>query len=325
MSTIKRITTEEAFTIPEIVAETRRLVGGVPSMTTGAIVGPLVPLLCDIGAGRIATMDAAGIDLQLLSLSAPGVQLYEPATALALARLANDRLAAAIAAYPTRFAGLAAVPPQDPAGAAKELERAVGTLGLKGAIINSHTRGEYLDEAKFWPIFEAAEALDVPIYIHPREPSPGMAAPMTLPGFTVGWGFAVETGTHALRLIANGVFDRFPRLRIVLGHLGEMLPFMLDRIDNRFRFETGLFPNIRLKRAPSQYFLDHFVVTTSGMNFAAPLKAAIATLGVERVLFAIDYPFEDQAADVAKFEAMGFGEDEKRMLYQTNSERVFKL
>jgi 5-carboxyvanillate decarboxylase len=322
---IKRITTEEAFTLPELIEETRRLVKGVASMSSGAIEGPLVPLLCDIGAGRIATMDAAGIDMQLLSLTAPGVQLHDAETGLRLARLVNDRLKAAIDAYPTRFAGLAAIPPQDPSGAAKELDRAVTKLGLKGAIINSHTRGEYLDDPKFWPIFEAAEAFDVPIYLHPREPSPAMAPPMTLPGFTVGWGFAVETGTHALRLIANGVFDRFPKLRIVLGHLGEMLPFMLDRIDNRYNFESMLFPKNRLKRKPSDYFRDHFVVTTTGMNFEAPLKAAIAILGIDRVLFGIDYPYEDQKADVAKFEAMGFSEADKKKLYQTNSERVFKL
>lgn len=217
------------------------------------------------------------------------------------------------------------MPPQDPAGAAKELERGVKKLGLKGAIINSHTRGEYLDDPKFWPIFEAAEALDVPIYLHPREPSPGMAAPMTLPGFTVGWGFAIETGTHVLRLIANGVFDRFPKLRIVLGHLGGMLPFMLDRIDNRYRFETGLFPDKRLRRKPSEYFRAHIVVTTSGMNFLAPLRAAIEILGIDNVLFAIDYPYEDQAEDVAKFEAMNFSEADRHKLYHGNAERVFKL
>jgi len=152
-----------------------------------------------------------------------------------------------------------------------------------------------------------------------------MAAPMTLPGFTVGWGFAVETGTHALRLIANGIFERFPKLRIVLGHLGEMLPFMLDRIDNRHRFENKLFPTSKLRRRPSDYFRDNFVVTTSGMNFKAPLLAAIQILGIERVLFAIDYPYEDQAEDVAKFEAIGFSEAERKQLYQTNAERVFKL
>jgi 2,3-dihydroxybenzoate decarboxylase len=323
--TIKRITTEEAFTIPEIVEQTRKLVGGVPSMSTGAIVGPLVDLLCDIGQGRVMAMDKAGVDLQLLSLTAPGVQLYDAATALSLAQLANDRLKAAIDAHPTRFAGLAAVAPQDPAGSAKELERAITKLGLRGAIINSHTHGEYLDNPKFWPIFEAVTALDVPIYLHPREPSPAMAAPMNLPGFTVGWGFAVETGTHVLRLIANGVFDRFPKLRMVLGHLGEMLPFMLDRIDNRYRFETGLFPDKRMKRKPSEYFRNHFVVTTTGMNFATPLKAAIAVLGIDNVLFGIDHPYEDQSEEVAKFEAMGLSEADKKKLYQTNSERVFKL
>ena len=316
---------EEAFSIPEVVAEASRIAGGVPSMSTGLIAGPLLPILLDIGEGRIRAMDEAGIDVHVLSLSSPGVQNFETSTAVSLAQLANDRLAAAIKTYPTRFAGLAAVAPQDPAASAKELERAVHSLGLCGAIINSHTRGEYLDEPKFWPIFEAAQALDIPIYIHPREPSPGMAAPLALPGFTVGWGYAVETGTHALRLIRGGVFDRFPKLRIILGHMGEMLPFMLDRIDNRYHFETGLFPKGKLARLPSEYFREHFVITTSGMNYEAPLMAAIKDMGVERVLYAVDYPFEDQPLAVKQIDAMPLSAADRRKICELNAKRVFRL
>ena len=166
----------------------------------------------DLGARRIADMDATGIALQILSLTSPGVQIFDAATGTALARAANDELAAAIAAHPTRYAGLAAIAPQDPAAAARELERGVKTLKLKGAIVNSHTQGEYLDDEKFWDIFAAAEALDVPVYIHPNTPSNDMIKPFMARGLDGAvFGFAVETGLHALRLVVSGVFDRFPK------------------------------------------------------------------------------------------------------------------
>lgn len=317
---------EEAFQIPEILEQLRKKAGGVPSMSSGPIAGPFIPALLDVGNGRIAGMDAAGIDMQILSLVSPGVQAFDKATAASLARLANDRLAAAVKAYPTRFAGLATFAPQDPAQAAKELQRAVTELKLNGALVNSHTDNEYLDDAKFWALFEAAEALDIPIYIHPREPSAGLEKPLAMPGFTVGWGYAVETGTHALRLISAGVFDRFPKLQIVLGHMGEGIPFLLDRIDNRYRFETGLFARkLPLKRLPSDYFRDNFLVTTSGMNYAAPLEATIDTVGVDRVLYAIDYPFEDQPACVKAIEAMALPDADKKKICETNVRRAFKL
>lgn len=271
-------------------------------------------------------MDEAGIDMQILSLVSPGVQNFDARTAVSMARLANDRLSDAVRTYPTRFAGLASFAPQDPVAAAKELERAVTKLGLHGALVNSHTHGEYLDDEKFWPIFEAAEALGIPIYIHPREPAPSMAAPLSMPGFTIGWGFAVEASTHALRLIAAGAFDRFPRLKIVLGHMGEGIPFMLDRIDNRYAFETALFPPPRkLKRLPGEYFRDHFFITTSGMNFHAPLRATIETLGVERVLFAVDFPFDDQRTCVDAIESMPLTVEERQAICETNACKVFGL
>lgn len=320
------IACEEAFQIPEILEAMRKLSGGVPTMSTGPIVGPAVPLLLDIGAERILSMDAAGIDMQILSIVSPGVQHFDAAMAVSMARLANDRLSDAVKAHPTRFAGLAAFAPQDPAAATKELERAVNQLGLHGALVNSHTHGEYLDDQKFWPIFEAAEALDIPLYIHPREPSPAMAGPLAMPGFIVGWAYAVETGTHALRLISAGVFDRFPRLKIVLGHLGEGIPFMLERIDNRYQFETAMFERAsKLKRLPGEYFRDNFFVTTSGMNFRAPLMATLDALGIDRVLFAVDYPFDDQRTCAAAIDAMPLSPEDKRRICETNARSVFGL
>ncbi len=321
-----RIACEEAFQIPEILEAMRQLAGGVPNMSSGPIAGPAVPLLLDIGSNRIRAMDEAGVDMQILSIVAPGVQNFDSATAVSMARLANDRLADAVKAHPTRFAGLAAFAPQDPSAAAKEIERAVDKLGLHGAIVNSHTHGEYLDEQKFWPIFEAVEALGIALYIHPREPSPGMARPLAMPGFTIGWGYAVETATHALRLISAGVFDRFPRLKIVLGHMGEGIPFMLERIDNRYQFESSLFDHAnRPKRLPGEYFRENFFVTTSGMNFPAPLMATIATLGVERILFAVDYPFDDQRTCVTAIDAMPLSAEDKRRICETNPCTVFGL
>jgi 5-carboxyvanillate decarboxylase len=320
----RRISCEEAFTTPDIVAASRARAGGVASMRSGPIAGPIIPPLLDLGAARIADMDATGIDVQVLSLTSPGVQHLEAEQAVSLMRATNEYLAEQIRAHPTRYAGLAVMSTQAPALAAAELQRAVSGLGLRGAIINSHTNGEYLDQEKFWSILEAAEALDTPIYVHPREPSASLEGAM-LPGFTVGWGYAVEVGTHVLRLIGAGIFERFPRLKIVIGHMGEMIPFVLDRIDNRYLFESGLFAQRRLPLAPSEYFKRNVWVTTSGMNYSAPLLATIAQLGVDRVLFAADYPLESQRDAVRQMEAMPLAAADKAKIFDANPTRVFGL
>ena len=196
----------------------------------------------DLGAERLRIMDETGVAMQVVSLGSPGVQVFDADHGSALARSANDQLAAAVRAHPSRLAGLAAVAPQSPADAARELERAVRELGLKGLMINSHTKGEYLDEAKFRPILAKAEALGVPLYLHPRTPSAAMLEPFTrYPGLAAAtFGFSVETGLHALRLILGGIFDDFPKLTVILGHMGEGLPFWIDRVDNRTAFiQTG--------------------------------------------------------------------------------------
>ena len=253
---LRKIATEEAFTIPEVAEATRdvvrqagnnldlkllSLVYDAPPAPTGAparvgdrdaLAGTLLPRLLDVEGGRLAEMDRFGVDVHLLSLGVPGVQMFRPDVAVGLARLANDRLSEVVRRHPTRFAGLAAFAPQDPEAAVKEMERAIRTLKLNGFLVNSHTNNVYLDDARFWPILEAAEALDAPLYIHPRAPSDGMAAPFRdyrMEGAI--WGYGMETGTHAVRLMLSGVLDRFPRLRIVLGHMGEALPFWLWRLD----------------------------------------------------------------------------------------------
>ena len=323
----ERIAVEEGFTIPEVAAAARALAersGSTMQISAGR--RAMFQDLMDLGERRLRAMDEDGISMQVLVIGSPGVQAFDAAQGTALATLANDRLAAACKAHPTRFAGLAAMAPQSPAGAARELERAVRILGLKGGIINSHTHGEYLDDRKFWPIFEAAQGLGVPIYIHPREPSPGMAGPLDMPGYRVAWGYGIETGTHIMRLIAGGVFDQFPRLKIVIGHMGESIPFTLERIDNRFLWETemGNLPR-RIKRLPSEYFRDNIIVTTSGMNYRLPLMMTVEMLGEDNVLFAGDWPFEKVRDSVDAMDAMPLSETQKAKIYHLNAKRVFAL
>lgn len=334
---IRRIAVEEAFVTPEIMAQWHVVLAGGNVEPGFAKMGetilaqtpankPLDDHLLDIGAGRIAHMDSLGIDMHILSLTSPGVQVFETALATRLAAESNDALAAAVKAYPTRFAGLAAIAPQDPAAAAREMERAVRKLGLCGVIINSHTMGEYLDAPKFRPIFEAAEALDTPIYLHPREPAPSMVTPYLDYGlFFATWGFAAETALHAMRLIMSGTFDRFPKLKIVLGHMGEGLPFWLQRIDNRYLLELKIGATDKLAKMPSQYFLDNFVITTAGVTSMPALRLSLDVLGVERILFAADFPYEDDAEAVRFMDSAAVTEAERKQIYETNAQRVFKL
>lgn len=340
---VRRIAVEEGFTLPEVWTAARRVLGDrvreepgeafvfgltAPAPRSGpAGPPPWLQDLMDLDERRLADMDACGIDMQLLLLASPGVQIFEAGEARDLSMLANDRLASAVARHANRLAGLAAIPPQDPLFAAAELERAVRTLGLRGAVINSHTGGEYLDGERFEPILDAAERLEVPIYIHPRAPSPAMVGPYLDQGLVGAiWGYAVEVGLHALRLIFSGTLDRHPRLRLVIGHMGEGIPFFLDRIDTHYGYGAGWGRRSRpLRRRPSEYFREHFCVTTSGMNWAPALRLAIDTLGSERVLFAADYPFEDANAAVERISAFPMTHVERTAIEADNARRVFGL
>ena len=334
---LKRIAVEEAFVTEDIANEWKKVLASKfvePGfrMMGNTILGEdpgarmVHSRLVDVGAGRIAQMDADGIDMAVLSITSPGVQAFDAVTATRLARDANDALAAAVKQHPTRFAGLAAVAPQYPAGAAQELQRAAQTLGMKGFLINSHTMGEYLDDAKFWPLFEAAQALDMPLYLHPREPAPSMVAPFLDYGlYFAGFGFAVETSLHAMRLIMCGLFDAFPKLRIVLGHMGEGLPFWLQRIDNRYLLQVKIGAVKKLARLPSEYFLENFVITTSGVMSAPALKLSLEVLGVERIMFAADYPYESVAEGVAFMDTVDITEAQRAQIYAGNAERYFRL
>lgn len=286
----------------------------------------IVEQLQDLGERRLNDMDDSGIDKQLLLLTAPGVQVFDKATAVSLAASSNDEVAEACRNHPDRYAALAAVAPQDPAAAAKELERAVNKLDLKGAVINSHTDGEYLDDPRYWEIFEAAQALSVPIYIHPQTPPRDMIGPFlkrNLDGAIMG--FAVEVAFHTLAIIISGAFDRFPDLRIVIGHGGEGLPFWLFRMDHMQDVVLGNKGENKLKRKISDYMKENIYITTSGIAWEPAITFCQSVLGMDRVLYAMDYPYQFVPEEVAVTDNLPISAAETKMLYQTNAEKVFDL
>jgi 5-carboxyvanillate decarboxylase len=349
---LRKIATEEAFNIPEIAEAITTVVrkGGTNldllllkqiydaprtatpvSTSQGTSVNnrdrvalSLLPKLLDLNEIRRADMDTNSVDIQVLSLAMPGVQIFERTTAMELARLSNDRLTEAIRRHPKRFAGLASFAPQDPGAAAKEMERAINELKLNGFIVNSHTDNAYLDEPQFWPILEAAEALGAPLYIHPRAPSDGMADPFRdyrLEGAV--WGYGLETGTHILRLIFSGVLDRFPKLQIIIGHMGEALPFWLWRLD--FMGAPGARAGRKNNLKPSEYFQRNITITTSGVEDPIALRYCIDKIGIDRIMWAIDYPFQPTAPAVAFIESAPLSEIERNKIAHGNAERIFKI
>jgi 5-carboxyvanillate decarboxylase len=334
----RRVATEEAFSIPEVAEALRGVSRGLGNSldlyllrsiydsAAGTPGGKLREALLDLEGVRLREMDANGVAVHLLSLTAPGVQMFDADTAAELAILANDRLAEVIGRHPTRFAGLASFPPQAPKRAAREMERAINRLKLNGFIVNSHTNSEYLDDPKFWPILEAAEALGACIYIHPRAPSEGMDAPFRQYAMDSAlWGYGLETGTHAVRLILGGVFDRFPKLKICLGHMGEAVHFWLWRLDFMAERMQAGGRLARLQLKPSEYFKRNFVITTSGQESHAALEYSLKVLGPENVLWAIDYPYQPTSPAVAFMDAAPVSEDVREKLYHGNAERIFHI
>ncbi len=284
--------------------------------------------LPDMGERRIKDMDDTGIARQILLLTSPGVQVFDRDTAVGLARDSNDQLEEAVRKHPDRYTGLAAFAPQDPAEAAREIERSV-KLGMKGAVVNSHTHNEYLDDPKFYAIFEACEHLDVPLYIHPQTPSRQMIQPFMERGLDGAiFGFAVETGLHLLRIVVAGVFDRFPKLQIIVGHLGEGLPFWLYRLDymHAAGMKANRYKSIEpLERKISEYMQQNVYVTTSGMPSVPSIMLCQQVLGIDRVLYAMDYPYEFVPEEVAMSDALPISDNDKLKFFQTNAERVFNL
>jgi predicted TIM-barrel fold metal-dependent hydrolase len=281
--------------------------------------------LLDLGEKRIAAMDAAGISMQVLSHNQPGCQALEAAAAIPMAREANDLLFDAVKAHPDRFAGFAALPTADPAAAVAELDRAVTRLGFRGAMINGLTRGRFLDERAFWSIFECAAALDVPIYLHPSLPHAAVMQSY-FAGYRelalAAWGFGIETGLHFLRLVFAGVLDAFPKLKFILGHLGEGIPFMLHRINDQTQLAAA---RRGLKRTPAQYLTENLVVTCSG-NFSAPaFLCTVAALGVDNVLFSVDWPYESNIGAVEFLRRQPLAREDLEKVAHRNAERILRL
>jgi 5-carboxyvanillate decarboxylase len=338
---VRLIATEEAWSIPEVAAELKKvavgpsqsldklLVKGIydaPTDTTGYGKLDFLSGLLDAEQERLRQMDEFGVEMQLMALTAPGVQMFDADTAMELAMLANDRLAALCRKYPTRFAGLASFAPHSPKRAAKEMERAVNELKLNGFMINSHTYGEYLDDPKFWPILEAAEALDHCIYIHPRAASDTLKGPLQDYGMdSAMWGYGVEVGTHAVRMMAGGVFDHFPKLKICIGHMGEAVPFWIWRINFMNSRAQVVGRASKTKRSMEEYFRDNFVITNSGVEDPLALRYSIDRMGVDKVMWAIDYPYQPMEPAVRFIEEFECTDEERHALCHGNAERIFHI
>ena len=287
----------------------------------------LLERLCDLDERRIADMDSAGIEVQVLSLTTPGVEQADAAEAAAIARDANDPLAEAARRHPDRFAGFAALPTSDPDAAAAELTRAVERHHFRGALISGHRRGRYLDDAFFWPIMECAEALQVPLYLHPTTPPraseqyagnypPAAAAVLA----TAAWGWHLDTGTHVLRMILSGLFDRYPRLQLIIGHMGEMLPLMLPRL------EQALPPPISgLRRPIGDYLRENLHYTFSGFNSVPAFLALHLLVGADRVMFSTDYPYGSLTQARQFLDQLPASATDRERIAHGNAERLLRL
>jgi 2,3-dihydroxybenzoate decarboxylase len=320
---LRKIALEEAFTAPGLEKYLERTFELVTDPKPRAA---LQGLLEDLGDRRIAAMDEAGIDLFVLSQTSPGVQVETDApTAIRLARSSNDYLRSQIALHPTRYRGFAHLAMQDVDAAGDELERCVSELGFLGALINGNTNGVYLDDERYFPFWERVLALDVPVYIHPADP---FVAPQVLEGYPemqgAVWGWSTDNSSHFLRMLFSGVFDRYPRLTIILGHMGETLPYFAWRIDGRYALtEQG--QQHKLAKKPSEYFRSNLIVTTTGVCQDSALICALAELGDDRVLFSVDYPYEEAKEASDWIDRAPIGRQQREKICYRNAQRVLHL
>jgi 2,3-dihydroxybenzoate decarboxylase len=337
-----RIATEEAFATREQVDVFLRMIRegtadkGMVSLWGFYATSPseramqIMERLLDLGERRIADMDRTGIDKAILALTSPGVQpMLDVEEAKGIATRANDSLAQACAKYPDRFIGLGTVAPQDPEWSAAEIRRGAEELGFKGIQINSHTQGEYLDDPKFDPIFRALVDVGQPLYIHPATSPDSMIGPMLDAGLDGAiFGFGVETGMHLLRLITIGIFDRYPDLQIMVGHMGEALPYWLYRLD--YMHQAGVrsqrYERMKpLKKTIAEYMRSNVLITNSGMAWEPAIKFCQEVVGEDRVMYAMDYPYQYVADEVRAMDGMDMSPETKKKFFQTNAERWFKL
>ena len=327
------IALEEHFSTPALMQMNRKLFepltkfhGAHPSV---ASYDELAGKLTDLGEGRISNMDHAGIDMQVLSLTSPGTDQMEPADALNFARSSNDFVAGAVERFPSRLAAFASLPTSSPEKAADELERTVKQFGFKGAVINGHCRGRYLDDRFFWPIFERAESLSVPVYLHPTIPPQPIVntyyagkfeADLTYRLSSAAWGWHIETATHVLRLILGGVFDEYPKLQLIIGHLGEALPFMMERLEQNLPAALT-----NLKHPFGAYLRENINYTISGFNFTPVFLNLFLEVGAERIMFSADYPYSSMEEARDFLEHMPVSSDDRERIAHGNAERLMHI
>ena len=328
---MRTVTIEEHFSVPALARrvdpETMKRRGYAPRNPPKSGPNP-IELLPEIGEVRLKSMDAAGVTVQVLSNSGPGPDLLPGADGVTMARELNDHLAAAVARHPDRFAGFASLPMQSPDAAVVELRRAVKDLRFVGAMVNGTTEGRFLDHPSYDGLLAAAEELDVPIYIHPHIPPqavrqayfselpPGAGRVLE----TAGWGWHSETAVHLLRMVVGGTLDRHPRLKIVIGHMGEMLPMMMDRADKVFANDVD-----HLKRPITRTILDQVWITTSGIFDEPPFLAALLTFGIDRIIFSIDYPYSANALGRAFLDRISLAPADMAKLCHGNADALLKL
>jgi predicted TIM-barrel fold metal-dependent hydrolase len=320
------IALEEHFATPAFLDGPDRRLKELAEQSGGRF-PKLVADLLDIGDGRVAAMDAAGVDVQALSLTSPGVEQLEVEETKTFARTTNAALAEAVRRHRTRFFGLAALPIGDPPAAVAELERGVAEGGFKGIVINGHCRGRYLDDRFFWPVLARAERLKLPIYLHPTQ-SPKDVVDAWYGGLTPmvtemmagpGWGWHIETALHVLRMILGGVFDAHPELQIVVGHMGETLPAMLSRVDVMSPVMT------KLKKPISAYLRANVHYTFSGFNYLPAFLELMLQVGVDRIMFSTDHPYQSMAEGRAFLDRLPVSDGDRERIAHGNAERLFGL
>jgi predicted TIM-barrel fold metal-dependent hydrolase len=334
MTSMRIITLEEHFALPAF----RNRVAG--SRQTSVSDDPTLPAtvrmtaekIVDLGAGRLADMDRSGISVQVLSKAGnhfgPSADMLDGDEALAFARDFNDDLARKIAGHPDRFAAFAHLPMSVPEGAADELERTVRDLGFRGALISGTIRGDFLDHPRFAPLLQRAEALDVPIYVHPGMPLPevrkayydGFAPKISFGLATFGWGWHYETALHVMRLAVSGALDNYPGLKLIIGHMGEALPFMLARCESNFGSDLS-----HLRRPLSQTIIDQVYITTAGFFTLPPFMTALTTFGVDRIMFSVDYPYASNEEGRAFLDKLPLSPADLAKVAHGNADRLLKL
>jgi 2,3-dihydroxybenzoate decarboxylase len=316
-----KIAIEEHFLLPELDDYFHTLIKGVPSESFDKV----LPKFWNLDAARLKDMDEQGIERSILSCFNYGSVQLDPDSvrAVEMARRMNDILADRVQGHPDRFSGFAALPLQDPDAAVAEFRRCVTDLGFCGAMVNGHTHGHYLDETKYWPLWAAAEELSAPIYLHPwSSPADQLKSYDGYPDILgPAWNWTVETSTHALRIICSGVFDAHPRATLILGHMGELLPYHMERFDQGWQLSAGH----EARHPITHYLRNNVVITTSGNVSPASLTGAIMSLGADRILFATDYPFDLGPAFLQNLDSGIMSEGDLAKVYRGNAERIFDL